>query len=209
MFSQDKKLNYYFNHYEVSVTKNYGYQHGFPEKRIIFINSKDSTYLLQIRVAKDLKDARLYDFKKKEVVEFSIDNITFKMNDLANLQQPKLVDYFFHKHQKNIDNKNVEKIEFERDTILNKTVVHLIRYKNKKLKKVIHEDYFIFQKKEDSEFKRINQDVRDLITTHNVNLKKEESLTKTLCLTDGKISLDVEYLENKNIDYNFTFNRKD
>ena len=156
-----------------------------------------------------MKESRLYDFKKKEVVEFSIDNVTFKMNDLANLKQPKLVDYFFHKHEKKIDNKNVEKVEFERDTILNKTLVHLIRYKNKKFKKIIHEDYFIFQKKQDSEFKRINQDVKDLITAHNVNLNKGESLTKTLCLNDGKISLDIEYLESKNIDYNFIFNRKD
>ena len=28
MFSQDKNLNYYFNHYEVSITKNY----SFPQK---------------------------------------------------------------------------------------------------------------------------------------------------------------------------------
>ena len=208
-FSQNKKFDYYFDHYEVQVIKNYGFENGFPEKKIIFSNSKDSNYILHIKTNKNSKEARLYDFNKKNVIEFSINTITFKVDDLGNLQLPKWIDFYFHNHEEKIDEENVEKMEYERDTILNKTVVHLIKFKNKKLKKIIHEDYFIFQKKQNSEFKKINEDVKKIIDKYNFNFEKGESLIKTLCLTDGKISLDIEYLENKNIDYNFTFNMND
>ena len=48
-FSQKKDLNYFFDNYEVTNIKKFDFRNGFSEKKIIFLNSKDSTYSLQIR----------------------------------------------------------------------------------------------------------------------------------------------------------------
>ena len=101
---QEKKLNYYFDSYEISVMKNYNHQNGYPIKRIAFSNSKDSTYLIQIIADKNFQEAILYDSKKKQTVQFYIKDISFKINDLSNLKQPKLIHTYFHNH--NLHEKN-------------------------------------------------------------------------------------------------------
>ncbi|WP_309608838.1 hypothetical protein [Flavobacterium sp.] len=203
--AQENKLNYYFDSYDVTLIKNYNYQNGYPIKKIVFSNSKDSTYLLQIIADKHYQEAKLYDSKKKQTIQFYIKDISFKIDDLGNLEKPKLTDSYFHNHKKNVSTQNFENVEFERDTILNKTIIHLTKYKNKKLNKIIHEDYFIFQKKQKPEHQIINIDIQNLIKIHNLKLNKDDILTKTLCLINGKISVDIQYLEHKAIDYNLRF----
>ena len=148
----------------------------------------------------------MFDFKKEELTVFKINKVNFEKNDLSNLYNPKLKDFYFHKHNKFHSRKKVDVLEMERDTISNQTIVHLTTYENKKMKNIIHEDYYIFNKM-DLDYIKLNQEVKNLISIHQVKLKKNEILTKLLCLKKGKINTDIEYLEKAKINYNLTFNR--
>ncbi len=205
IFCQKKDFNYKLNHLEVIVTKNYSYEKGYPERVIYFSNSSDSTYTLKLMISKNRKEAKLFDFKNKQAFLFEIDKIDFNEGDLDKLKNVKLVDYYFHNHEKIIDKKSVEKIEFGRDTIANKIIAHVTKYKNEKLTKIIHEDYLIFEKTFESRFKKHNEHVKSIIKKHQIKLLERESLKKLLCLKDGKINLEINYIENKDIDKNIKF----
>lgn len=208
IFSQKKDFEIQLNHYEVIVTKNYGINKGHPDKEVIFSNKNDSTYLLKLRTSKHNQEARFFDFKNKVVIDFKIDKINFNLEDLQNLKKPKTGDYYFHKHNKIIDNKSIEIFEFQRDTLTNKAIAHITKYENDKLKKIVHEDYLIFEKKYDFSLVKQNEYVSSIIKKHDLNLIEGESLKQLLCLNEGKISTDIIYLENKDFDFNFKFSLK-
>ena len=47
--------------------------------------------------------------------------------------------------------------------------------------------------------------MKSIIKKHQIKLLERESLKKLLCLKDGKINLEINYIENKDIDKNIKF----
>lgn len=201
-FSQEKKLSYYFDFYSVQKTKDY--RTGFKGKIITFLNTKDSTYNLNITEENNIKKAILFDTKNKRTVKFDVDFNFEKIEDLNKLSNSKLytvVEYVYPKKYK----KYVEDSEFEKDTITNKTIVHLTRYKNKKKKKIINEHYYFYGSNDNLNAYKNNSLKKYMLKKHKLKFTDNENVEKILCIEDGKIASENIYVENKNVDFNFAF----
>lgn len=200
LFSQNKEMSYYFDY--LSITNNKFYSKKFNGKIFSFKNTKDSSYVLVLRANDTLKEAILDDHKKKIIIKFDV-NFDFKtIEDLKKLNNSKLytvVEYEYPKKYR----KSVELIEYERDSLTKKTIVHLTRYKNKRKKEIINEFYYYFG----NDLKNENNIVmkKYLLKKHNFKLLENENLEKILVLKNGKIDSETTFLETKSIDYKFEF----
>jgi hypothetical protein len=201
-FSQQNRKSYYFNYSSVSEYKIY--QNQFNGKLIDFRNTKDSTYYLQIAINGSKKEAIIADYKNKLIIKFDVNFEYQNSNDLKKLSNSKL--YTVVNFGKNIKYKKaVEFIEYEKDSITNKTIVHITRFANKKRKKIISELYCFFENMENVSSNHKKSIKNYLIDKHNIILKESENLTKVLCLKEGKIESESHFLEIKSEDVNFEF----
>jgi hypothetical protein len=204
IYSQEKRMNYYFDNYTISNYKNYN--NGYDGQVINFNNTKDSTYKLLIRINKNLKDAILTDLKNKLVVKFDVNFIFNKIQDLNKLNNRKLfsiVDFDLNTRKKY---KNfVEEFEFEKDSTTGKIIAHLTSFKNNKRKKIINEHYYFFEKNDKVINNYKNSTKLYLINKYNIKLDETENVQKILCIIDGKISNETEILEINQTDFNFNF----
>ncbi|WP_418509553.1 hypothetical protein [Corallibacter sp.] len=203
-YSQDLERNYHFDLVTISNVKDYS--HGFMGKVIDFINQKDSTYNLFIKVNGLNNEATLNDRKKKQIIKFDVDeDFDYKtIDDLNKLSNSKLFTVVVHSKHKSYKN-STEDFEYELDSINNKTIVHLTRFKNKKRKKIISEHYHflsvnnIYDGTSSSNFKNY------ILENHSLRIADNQELEKILHLKDGKIWLETQYISKKIVDFDFKF----
>ncbi|WP_418511904.1 hypothetical protein [Corallibacter sp.] len=203
-YSQDLERNYHFDLVTISNVKDYS--HGFMGKIIDFINQKDSTYNLFIKVNGLNNEATLNDRKKKQIIKFDVDeDFDYKtIDDLNKLSNSKLFTVVVHSKHKSYKN-STEDFEYELDSINNKTIVHLTRFKNKKRKKIISEHYHflsvnnIYDGTSSSNFKNY------ILENHSLRIADNQELEKILHLKDGKIWLETQYISKKIVDFDFKF----
>ncbi|GAA3784751.1 hypothetical protein GCM10022271_16500 [Corallibacter vietnamensis] len=203
-YSQDLERNYHFDLVTISNVKDYS--HGFMGKVIDFINQKDSTYNLFIKVNGLNNEATLNDRKKKQIIKFDVDeDFDYKtIDDLNKLSNSKLFTVVVHSKHKSYKN-STEDFEYELDSINNKTIVHLTRFKNKKRKKIISEHYHflsvnnIYDGTSSSNYKNY------ILENHSLRIADNQELEKILHLKDGKIWLETQYISKKIVDFNFKF----
>lgn len=200
VLSQKEKMSYYFDN--LIIINKTVHPKKNNSKVIIFSNSKDSTYALNVRLNDTLKEAILRDSKKKRIIKFDVNFDFQKEEDLNHLNNSKLYTIVELEYKKNHKN-SVEFIEYERDTVSKKTIVHLTRYKNKKKKEIINEYYYFFG--ENSKIANNNSLKKYLFNKHDFELFENEKLEKILILVNGKIDSEIVVLENRFIDYNFEF----
>ncbi|WP_417289474.1 hypothetical protein [Corallibacter sp.] len=203
-YSQDLERNYHFDLVTISNVKDYS--HGFMGKVIDFINQKDSTYNLFIKVNGLNNEATLNDRKKKQIIKFDVDeDFDYKtIDDLNKLSNSKLFTVVVHSKHKSYKN-STEDFEYELDSINNKTIVHLTRFKNKKRKKIISEHYHflsvnnIYDGTSSSNYKNY------ILENHSLRIADNQELEKILHLKDGKIWLETQYISKKIVDFDFKF----
>ena len=201
-FSQDLNRNYYFDFITITDTKDY--TNGFNGKNIHFINQKDSTYSLYMRLNNSYKEVTLNDKERKQSIKFDIDFEYKSVEDLNKLSNSKLytvVNYSKRKKHKNY----VEDFEFERDSISNITIVHLTSYKNKKRKKIINEHYYFFGLNDNYDLDKPNSIKNYVLEKYNLKIADNKHLDKTIHLKNGKISRETNNIYTKLIDFNFEF----
>lgn len=199
-FSQDK-LSYYFDNMTVEQISDY--KNNFDDKFIFLRNSKDSTYVLTVRIGKIKKEASLLDDRKKWLVRFDIDFDYQQIEDLNKLTNSMLYAGL-QPHRNRVYKNFVEDFKFEKDTINNETIVHLKRFKNKKRKKIISDHYYFFGKKSYAFNIKKNPIKNYLIATYNLDLNGFD-LEKIYCLEDGKLASKTEDIFKESIDFNFSF----
>ncbi len=201
-FSQEKKLSYYF---DSSIAYKYKkYSTHFNGKMIHFINTKDSTYSLLIKINDTIKKAILDDHKKKIIINFDANFDYNKIEDLNKLSNSKLyteVIYEKQKQQKNI----VENFEYENDSINKQILVHITNFKDKKKKKIITEHYYYFSNKENIISSYKNNVKEYILKKYNLLEIKNLNLEKILCLVDGKIDSETIFLDIRPLDFKFDF----
>lgn len=195
-------MSYYFDSSVVYKYKNYSTH--FNGKMIYFMNTKDSTYSLLIKMNDNVKGATLDDHKKKRVINFDVNFDYNKVEDLNKLNNSKLYTVIIYENQKKYKN-FVEVFEYEKDTINNQILVHLTQFKNSKKKKIINEHYYYFSNKDNIESLYKNNVKDYLLKKYNLFEIKNFNLEKIVCVIDGKINSETVYLESKKIDFNFIF----
>ena len=201
-FSQEMKKRYYFDYSSVCEYKKHPNQ--FNGKLIDFRNTKDSTYHLQIKINGTDKEAVILDYKNKLIIKFDVNFDYENTGDLKKLSNSKL--YTTVNFEKKLKYKKaIETIEYEKDSMTNKTIVHITRFANNKRKKIIGEHYYFFEKIENSSSSHKKSIKNYLIDKYDIILKEGENLTKVLCLTKGKIESESRFLEIKSEDVNFEF----
>ncbi len=203
-FSQEKEYNFYFDHYINIKSKNYG-DNRFEES-YQFKNTKDSTYLLELKYSNKDTVARIFNHKEIDIIEFDIDFKFKKTEDLSKLENPILYSSVYRelilRKYKNFH----EEMEFENDTINKQILVHLTQYKNKKKKKIINEYFYYFTLNKDIKPLIYSNFKKRLINKYNLEILNDYDLEKTLCLIDGKLSSEflTQKIEKINYELNFT-----
>jgi hypothetical protein len=203
-FSQEKEYNFYFDHYINIKSKNYG-DNRFEES-YQFKNTKDSTYLLELKYSNKDTVARIFNHKEIDIIEFDIDFKFKKTEDLSKLKNPILYSSVYRelilRKYKNFH----EEMEFENDTINKQILVHLTQYKNKKKKKIINEYFYYFTLNKDIKPLIYSNFKKRLINKYNLEILNDYDLEKTLCLIDGKLSSEflTQKIEKINYELNFT-----
>lgn len=203
-YSQDLERNYHFDLVTISNVKDYS--HGFMGKVIDFINQKDSTYNLFIKVNGLNNEATLNDRKKKQIIKFDVDeDFDYKtIDDLNKLSNSKLFTVVVHSKHKSYKN-STEDFEYELDSINNKTIVHLTRFKNKKRKKIISEHYHFLSVNDIYDGTNSSNYKNYILENHSLRIADNQELEKILHLKDGKIWLETQYISKKIVDFNFKF----
>ncbi|WP_430467863.1 hypothetical protein [Winogradskyella ouciana] len=201
-FSQEANKSYYFDIVTTSYIKDYS--NNVEGKRIRFQNKEDDSYSMYIMITDSSKDATLSDTKNRTLIKFDMDFEYQSVEDLNKLDNSKL--YSSIKYSKSRRYKNyVEDFDFERDSISEKTIVHIIKYKNKKRKKIISEHYYIFGKN-DGYNKNNPTLMKDYIfEKYNLKIAENKHLEKIIHLDKGKISLETSNFVSETIDFNFEF----
>lgn len=202
VFAQDHKMNYYFNKVTVSNVKNY--ETGAMFKYIHFVNQKDTTYALGLQIEANSRTATLYDNKSKLLVKFDVSFSYEKIEDLNKLTHAILYSKVFSGRKRKFK-KFAEDMEYEKDSLTNKTIVHLTQYKNNKRKKIINEHYYFFEKNDKINFNQKNSLKNYLNSKYKININEDENIGKIIHLKDGKNASETEFLEMKTVDFNFIF----
>lgn len=200
--SQTVERNYHFDNYKIISYKNFRYKYDY--KYFSFKNSKDSTYNLEIGYSDNnkRKSCFLRDWERKELIRFDIDFVFMNKDDLAKLKNPAFVKIPSKTSNYSVFNKRYEKIEFEKDSINNKTIVHLIRFKDGSLKKILHDEYYFFGINKEINSKDLYSMKNYFNNSYNIGIPQDEDLEKILRLKDGKIESQTDYIKIVNIDYN-------
>lgn len=211
-FSQEnERRSYSFDTFTSSIIT--FYESIVLRNDYVFVtNEKDESYYLSIN--NNLMSASLIDINLNKIFHFKLKKRVEKIVDL------KQLDTVFYNSKSNLNcNCNlseksekpiVEKIEYERDTINKKFIVHRIIYKNKKKKKINLEKYFIF--KENPNTANIDKTVYSnfLSDKSNIPFTENDDLEKVIDVKDGKIMVEYEYLftRKENITLNFIVKEK-
>lgn len=180
------------------------YKNNFDDKFIFLRNSKDSTYILTVRIGKIKNEASLSDDRKKWLVRFDIDSDYQQIEDLNKVTNNMFYTDVQPKRKSKVYKNFVEDYKFEKDTINNETIVHLKRYKNCKRKKTIFDHYYFFGKKSKLYNTEKNSIKNYLITKYNLDLSAF-NLEKIYHLEDGKLAVKTEEINKDSIDFNFNF----
>ncbi|MES2543977.1 MAG: hypothetical protein V4548_03765 [Bacteroidota bacterium] len=195
-------MSYYFDTF--IELKNTRYFDNSNTQVIIYKNSKDSSYKLQVFTLKDSVYADLYDYKQSLLIKYSVDE-TFKnsrdLNKLKNIRIYKNVTYHKEKKQKEL----FEDFEFERDTIKNQTLVHITKYKNSKRKKIVYENYYDFTNNKNIVYSNENSLKNHLLEKYNLLDIKNQNLETNIIVIDGKKHSETKFLKVNKIDYTYTF----
>jgi hypothetical protein len=206
-FSQEnEKRSYSFNTFTSSIITYYGSK--IYRNNYVFVkNEKDENYYLSIN--NDLMTATLNDFTLNKIFHFKLKKRVEKIVDLKQLDtafyNPKSKLHCNCNSSEKSEKPIVEEIEYERDTINKKFIVHRMTYKNNKKKKIIHEDYFIF--KENTNTANIDKTVSSKFFSDKFNIPftDNDDLEKIIEIKDGKKMEEYEYVFTKkeNITLNF------
>lgn len=204
-FSQENK-SYSFDTFTSFMKTTYG-RVNQRNNYVIVINNKNENYYLSIN--NNSMSANLFDYDIHKVFYFKLKYRIEKVLDLKQLDSafynPKSsISCNCNLSKKEIKN-SVEEIEFERDTINKKFIVHKITFKNNKKDKIINEHYFIFKENlskdtiDKDNFKRLVSDEFD------IPLTDFDDLEKIIDVEDGKKTCESEYIttKNENIILNF------
>ncbi len=139
-FSQKNEYNFHFDCFMKVNSKIHGDK--INNDSFLFKNSKDSTYILELRYSKTDTIAQIFDSKVRDLIKFDIDFKFENISDLDKLKDPVLYKTVIPgsniKNHKNF----YEEMEYENDTINNQILVHITQYKNNKKRKIINENYY-------------------------------------------------------------------
>lgn len=200
-FSQEKMSYYFDSCKELNLNR---YDIKLNSKVIYFSNSKDSTYSMSLFQKKDSVYANLYNFKKKILINFSVDFKYNNVEDLKKLKKSRLYQYVTYIREKK-NKKYIEDFEYEIDSINKETLVHITQHKNNKRKKIINEHYYYFSNNENIK-KFYKDNMKDyLVNKYNLIYIKNQNLEKIICVIDGKKQSETEILKITKIDYTFSF----
>ena len=203
-FGQKKQMSYFFDYYSKRNINNY--ETGKKGEVLYFSNRNDSTYSLSIELTNSDNKAIIIDKKKKITVHFDV-TMGFINNDSVNLSKLKnsklYTTVIFGSSRRH--KKFVQDFEYGIDSITNKSIFHLTRFNNKKRKKIISEHYYFFEK-DLNNMALIKNSVKEyIIDKFKVNIKEEDNLKRILHLKKGEIASETNFIETKNINYNFIF----
>ncbi|MFT7350784.1 MAG: hypothetical protein ACI9XR_000500 [Flavobacterium sp.] len=203
-FAQKKQMSYFFDYY--SKRKINQYETGTKGEIVYFSNKQDSTYNLSISITNTKNEAVLIDKKKDIIVKFDV-NLGFINNDtvdLTKLTNSKLYTIVIFGPSKKYK-KMVQDFEYEKNTITNKSIFHLTRFKNNKRNKIISEHYYFFEK-DINNSALIKNSVKEYIAEkYKIKFDSDDNLKRILHLKNGELANETEFLETKNINYNFIF----
>ena len=207
IFAQESQnRSYNFDTYKLLEIKNYG-NNSFYESHQ-FSNSKDTTYVLELKYGKDKNEATLFIEKEKpEIIKFDLNFNYSELDDLNELNNSKLYTDIIRKNKQTRSKDFVEEMRFENDTIDNQVIVHLKQFKNNKKKKIINEHYYFLSNK-NNDLKidtRKNAVVNYLIEKYDLKIVKGLKLDRIMHLYEGKLFLDTYFQKYEKIDFLFNF----
>ncbi len=207
VFAQENEnRSYKFDTYQLVEIKNYGNNNFY--KSHLFSNSKDTTYVLELKYSKEKNEAIIFIKKEKpEIIEFDLNFDYKEADDLNKLNNSKLYTDVIRKNKRKRYKDFVEDMRFENDTIDKQVIVHIIQYKNNKKKKIINEHYYFLSNKNNN--LRIDPDknalVNYLIEKYNLKLVEGLKPDRIMHLYEGKLFLDTYFQKFEKIDFLFNF----
>jgi len=204
VFAQDnEQRSYKFDTYKLQNIKDY--KNNIFNESHFFSNSKDSTYVLELRYGKENEALLFINDKNKQLIRFELDFKYSKIEDLNKLISSKLYTNVIRKSNYRKYKDFVEEMKYENDTIDNQIIVHLIQYKNKKKKKTINNHYYFFSNK-NIELKNSKSRIIDYLSTkYQLLLAEDLKIDRIMHLEEGKLSKDTYFLKNEKIDFLFNF----
>lgn len=204
LFSQKKeRRSYKFDTYQLREIKDY-LKNDFYTSHL-FENSKDTTYVLELKFGKEKKATLFIKDSKPEIIEFDVNFDYTEPNNLNQLNNSKLFTEVNRKKRKRFED-FVEEMRFENDTIDNQIIVHIIQYKNNKKKRVINNHYyFLSNKNKEIKLESNNDLVKYLINKYNLTILEGLKLDRIMHLMDNKLFLDTYFIKKEKIDFLFNF----
>ena len=125
VFVQDnEQRSYKFDTYKLQNIKDY--KNNIFNESHFFSNSKDSTYVLELRYGKENEALLFINDKNKQLIRFELDFKYSKIEDLNKLISSKLYTNVIRKSNYRKYKDFVEEMKYENDTIDNQIIVHLI-----------------------------------------------------------------------------------
>lgn len=197
---KNKERSFYFDTYKLVDVKYYAY--NMFAKSHIFTNSKDDSYLMELRYEANKKTAYLKykEGKKHKHISFDLDFEYKVPNDLNKLKNSKLYSTVIPAEQKKHKNAITELV-YEKDSLTDETIVRATRFENKKKKKIIDKQYYFFSKSNSLIELKPNY-----TSDYDLHFLEDASLDKIISVnSNNEKTSEATYLEYKKIDFLFKF----
>ncbi|RAR70198.1 hypothetical protein [Flavobacterium aciduliphilum] len=208
---KEEPFHYHFDTFLSFKTIHYNKFEEAEYDIILVKNSYDKNSYISIN--NTLKSATLFDYSNNKIFFFNFTKNIESIDDLKHLDTiSHYVDDDFNELKKFASDykKKYKEVEFERDSIKHSLIVHKIVYSNKKKKKIIDEQYYVFKENKNKTKKDENEYESELIINYKVPLITTDEIDKIIYVENGKKISESNYnfIKKQNIEFNFISYKK-